>query len=142
MKRFMFIFSLVALVPLLAFGLPEQAKRPAPVYPAMVGSETVAAPSMGPVAPQVPGIDEADLIGDTTTIGMTWYENQHNGSCGHMNTLETDGWRQFAWMKGENTGAVIRHIWWNGIDPNGARYSRATAWRWNLPLAVASAIWT
>ena len=58
---------------------------------------------------------------DTVTIGTTWYETQHPGTQGRMTVRESDGWRQFVWVKGENAGSSIRHIWWNGIDPNGTQ---------------------
>jgi hypothetical protein len=119
MKQFILILTLVALVPALAFGVARDAKRPAVNYPALAGDETVNATVAPSVIPEVPAIDEADLIGDTIMVGNTWYGNQHNGTCGRMNTIEPDGWRQFSWMKGEEATAINRHIWWNGVDPNG-----------------------
>jgi hypothetical protein len=121
MKRFLLVFALITLVPALVFGLPQNPKHHAVNYPALTGSEEVPVTEIGPVAPQVPVIAETDLIGDTFTMGNTWYGNQHNGTCGRMNVTESTGWRQFAWTKGYQAGAADRHIWWNGIDPNGVQ---------------------
>jgi hypothetical protein len=93
--------------------------RPAPMYPTTTGSEEVVAPVAYTPYPEFSRQDEIDLIGDTTTLGMTWYDIQHNGTCGRMNTLESNGWRQFCWMNGLSAGGSSRHIWWNAIDPNG-----------------------
>ena len=62
-------------------------------------------------------LDEIDLIGDTVVIGMTWYENQHNGSCGRMLAISDDDWIHFAWMKGyESEPNGPRHVWYNAYD--------------------------
>jgi len=118
MKQFILIITLLAMVPVLAFGVSTNPKTLAPIYPMITGDEVVNAP-VGPAAPLNPVMDETDLIGQTYGIGSTWYDNQHNGTCGRMNTKETNGWLQFTWMKGEDNGATVRHVWWNGIDPNG-----------------------
>jgi len=130
MKQFIFIITLLAAVPMLAFGVNSNPKCVAPIYPMATGDEVVNAP-VGPVAPQGSVLDETD---DIFTIGTTWYDNQHNGTCGRMNVLEPTGYRQFVWMKGENSGASIRHIWWNLIDPNGTQLYPGTG------LAVESSI--
>jgi hypothetical protein len=122
MLRKLFPFIVLALViPALVLATvnpnPKTVVRNQPVISGNESGPT------GPVAyppyptPLSSSVDE--IIGDTVGIGTTWYENQHNGTCGRMNTLEANGWRQFAWTKGENSGATVRHVWWNGIDPNG-----------------------
>ncbi|HEX7342616.1 MAG TPA: hypothetical protein VF398_00015, partial [bacterium] len=65
------------------------------------------------------GLDEVDLIGDTTVIGMTWYENQHNGTIGRMLDISGDGYVHFGWMKGYDAAASVRHVWYNAWDLAG-----------------------
>jgi hypothetical protein len=114
------LVCLALLIPALSLAaINPNPKTKVKSYPNRNGSEPVTVGMVAPVYPSVPVIAQTDIIGDTQIVGMTWTENQHNGTCGRMNTLESDGWRQFSWMKGENEGASTRHIWWNGIDPNG-----------------------
>jgi hypothetical protein len=124
MLRKMFPLILLAMVipALVVAGIHQNPKTTVSNFPMISGSEpTLNAPS-SPVSYPIPAIDEVnEIIGDTFRLGITWYENQHNGTCGRMNTLDPDGWRQFSWMKAEESGAINRHIWWNGIDPNGTQ---------------------
>ena len=59
-----------------------------------------------------------DPIGDTFIFGETWYDIQHNGTCGRQLQVDNDGWIHLVWMKGENTGASQRHIWYQLMDPS------------------------
>jgi hypothetical protein len=54
-----------------------------------------------------------DLVGDTTTVGTTWYDFQHNGTCGHMIAIDDSGWVHMVWMNGLESGAVHRHVYYN-----------------------------
>ncbi len=65
------------------------------------------------------GLDEVDLIGDTTVIGMTWYENQHNGTIGRMLDVSGDGYVHLGWMKGYAAEPATRHVWYNAWDLAG-----------------------
>ena len=63
-----------------------------------------------------PGLTD-DPIGDVFVFGTTWYDIQHNGTCGRQIQVDSEGWIQLVWMNGEDNGAVHRHIWYNAMDP-------------------------
>jgi len=65
--------------------------------------------------------DNTDVIGDTMTIGTTWYDIQHNGTTGRQIVLSEDGYIHIAYMNGTNTGATDRHIYYNFVDPEGVQ---------------------
>ena len=60
-----------------------------------------------------------EIVGDTTFIGTTWYDIQHNNTCGRMIQVDNDGWKHMVWMNGLNNGASLRHIFYQLIDPQG-----------------------
>ena len=69
-------------------------------------------------APPVSGpLNTDDPLGDTFICGMTWYDVQHNSTCGRQVHLDSDGYAHVAWMNGLNTGASLRHIYYQLIDP-------------------------
>ncbi len=121
MKRLLLIGALLALVPVLVLGATSAAKRPIPTYPLTNGMEENSAPVVMPPYLELPGLDAVDLLGDTTTIGTTWYDNQHNGTIGRMVEKSSDGYLHLVWMNGLNSGASNRHIYYNAISPAGAQ---------------------
>ena len=56
-----------------------------------------------------------EIVGDTTFIGTTWYDIQHNNTCGRMIQVDNDGWKHMVWMNGLNNGASLRHIFYQLI---------------------------
>ena len=60
--------------------------------------------------------DHDPLIGDVMLIGTTWYDIQHNSTCGRQVRLDNDNYVHIAWMNGLNSGAVDRHVYYNLID--------------------------
>lgn len=121
LRKPLVLVGLALMIPVLVLaGSAPSPKAPLRNYPILSGSEPT---PPGPVAPvySLPAIDQVDIIGDTFTLGLTYYDLQHNGTIGRMNTVEPSGWKQFVWMKGENPTNSVRHIWWNGIDPNGVQ---------------------
>jgi hypothetical protein len=89
--------------------------------PVMTGSEEFHGPVAYPPYFELPGLDEVDLIGDTITVGMTWYENQHYGTIGRMVEKGSDGYLHFVWTKGYQASGVDRHVWYNSITPAGSK---------------------
>ncbi|NQS96924.1 MAG: T9SS type A sorting domain-containing protein [candidate division Zixibacteria bacterium] len=59
-----------------------------------------------------------DPVGELFIFGTTWYDIQHNGTCGRQLQVDNDGWIHLVWMKGENTGASLRHIWYQLMNPD------------------------
>ena len=86
--------------------------------PLMTGNEVLPA---GPVASGDGSysISEMDLTGDTTTIGTTWYDYQHNGTAGRMIRIDNAGWIHAVWMNGLESGAANRHVYYNMKDNTG-----------------------
>ncbi len=60
-----------------------------------------------------------DVIGDTATIGTTWYDLQHFGTIGRQMVMDDEGYLHFVWMNGLNYGGIERHVYYNVIDPTG-----------------------
>ena len=76
-----------------------------------------------------------DLIGEAILCGTTWYDIQHNGTCGRQAQVDTDGWTHVAWMNGLDNGATQRHIYYQLIDPAGATQFTGGVQVDNLPRA-------
>lgn len=59
-----------------------------------------------------------DYIGITDTAGTTYYDYQHNGTCGRMIDVDDDGMVSLVWMNGLTPEiAGPRHIYHNLWDP-------------------------
>jgi hypothetical protein len=113
---------LLILIPALALAAPTKVdKEPIKNLPLLTGDEVVNAPVVYPPYPMPPSYNGLDVIGDTVSIGTTWYENQHNGTIGRMLDISTDGYIHFDWMNGLNSGASQRHIYYNYVDPSGVQ---------------------
>ncbi|MBM3324994.1 MAG: hypothetical protein FJY66_04935, partial [Calditrichaeota bacterium] len=55
-----------------------------------------------------------DYVGVIDTAGTTWYDYQHNGSCGRMIDLDESGAVSVAWMNGlTDSIAGPRHAYAN-----------------------------
>jgi hypothetical protein len=99
--------------------------------PLITGNEQLgsvsAARETGPWSPP-----SCDYIGEIDTVGFTWYDYQHNGTCGRMIRIDPMGNIHVAWMNALDQGLVSRHIYYNMMD--------ATGWVWpNVGIAVESA---
>ena len=120
MKPFVPILFLLLILPILAYGSDPAVRMPVVTYPVMTGEEMVAAPVALPPYDEF-YFDEMDIVGDTFTIGTTWYENQHNGTIGRMVDKDSLGYYHFVWMNGLNSGASIRHIYYNYVSPTNVQ---------------------
>jgi len=59
-----------------------------------------------------------DPIGITDTIGTTWYDFQHNGTCGKMIAVDDIGMVSVVWMKGLTEDPLgTRLVYYNVWDP-------------------------
>ena len=77
--------------------------------------------------PAVDGIPPAymepstdDAVGDVFLLGTTWYDIQHNTTCGRQIHADYGGWIHVVWMNGLNNGASLRHIYYQLMDTNDA----------------------
>jgi len=120
MMRNFCLVILALLIPLMAFALDTPAKHTPEPVPLATGTEEVNAPvTMPPYPMAIP--DGTDMIGDTVSVGTTWYESQHNGTVGRMIELDENGYVHFVWMNGTNSGATDRHVYYNFVDPEGVQ---------------------
>ena len=60
--------------------------------------------------------DTDDPIGDVFILGTTWYDIQHNSTCGRQVQIDDGGWAHIVWMNGLNLGASSRHIFYQLVD--------------------------
>jgi hypothetical protein len=67
----------------------------------------------------LPQSDQCDVIGDTVTIGTTWFELQHHCTVGRMLARDQFGNIHFCWTNGLEVGANTRLVYYNYIDPAG-----------------------
>ncbi|NQS96981.1 MAG: T9SS type A sorting domain-containing protein [candidate division Zixibacteria bacterium] len=62
--------------------------------------------------------DPTDPIGDVFLFGTTYYDIQHNGTCGRQIQIDSEGWIHAVWMKGLNISASQRHIYYQLMEPD------------------------
>ncbi len=55
----------------------------------------------------------AQYIGTIDTVGTTWYDLQHVGSCGRMISLDNMGNIHVCWTNGLEAWAANRHVYYN-----------------------------
>ena len=97
-------------------------KKTNPAPPVLTGLEDV--PDNIPVVfpPYDPmEIDGVDILGDTVTVGNTWYEYQHNGQIGRQVVKDEYGYIHIVWTKGEDEQSNSRHVYYTFIDPSGVQ---------------------
>ncbi len=94
----------------------KQAKGPIVNYPAMGLHDPPVTALPVPPPYTLLSSDNVDLVGDTMTIGTTWYESQHNGTIGRMIALDELGYLHFTWMNGLTSNpAGSRHVYYNFV---------------------------
>ena len=80
------------------------------------GTELDPAPEAG--VPANTPVNTDDPVGDIFVMGNTWYDIQHNSTCGHYIQVDNEGYVQLVWMNGLQSGATDRHIYYQVLDPN------------------------
>ncbi len=80
------------------------------------GNPLPAPEGLGP-AYYPPPVDEP--LGEVFMLGTTWYDIQHNSTCGRQAHVDSEGWIHVVWMNGIDNGATQRHIFYQIIDPAG-----------------------
>ena len=118
MLKKIFLLALVTVLSFsLVFALTEDYKGKPITSERIIGphSELPAPDGLGPAyEPYNP----TDPIGDVFILGTTWYDIQHNGTCGRQIQIDNDNWVHVVWMNGLNFGASQRHIFYQLMDPN------------------------
>ncbi|MBC8277694.1 MAG: hypothetical protein H8E46_05640 [FCB group bacterium] len=67
----------------------------------------------------IPPSAHSDPVGETYLAGTTWWDIQHNGTCGRQVQVLPDGSVPIVWMNGLNSGGSDRHIYYNLWQPGG-----------------------
>ncbi|MBU1708033.1 hypothetical protein KKB28_09010, partial [bacterium] len=70
-----------------------------------------------PVYPPYPPYHLDDYIGTIDTAGTTWYDYQHNGTCGRMIDVDNSGRVSMVWMNGLNAQQNPRYVYYNVWEP-------------------------
>jgi hypothetical protein len=105
-------------------------KIPIQNLPLFTGDETISVPNSIPISPPhlyPPSTD--DYIGEVDTVGTTWWDMQHIGTAGRMICVDDSDWIHVCWTNSLNSGAIIRHIYYN--------LNMGTGWAMNGNVGVA-----
>ena len=60
-----------------------------------------------------------DPLGEVYVVGTTWYDIQHNSTCGRQIYTDASNNTHIVWMNGLNNGASQRHIFYEWFDAAG-----------------------
>ena len=115
MRKGLLLFLIVILTAGLVFAEGYKSYKDKPMTPQKVTGPRVEVPA-GVSVPYNP-YSPTDLIGETFIMGTTWYDIQHNGTCGRQIAVDPDGYVHVGWMNGLDNGASQRHIYYNLMDP-------------------------
>ena len=63
-----------------------------------------------------------DSVGTLYQAGTTYYDYQHNGTAGHMVSVDSLGYVHVVWMNGLNSGLSTRHAYYNVWDPSSQSF--------------------
>jgi len=119
-KRLSLILILILLAPALLCSANWNLLRKLTPPPVMTGLEDMPA-NVRIAYPPYKGTPllSTDLIGDTVTVGDTWWETQHNSQIGRMIVVDDSGYVHIVWTKGYENGSTTRHVYYNYITPQG-----------------------
>lgn len=119
-KRLPLVLVFLLLIPALASARNYLVKKISEMPPVFTGMEDTPANLQVAYPPyDIRETDGTDLLGDTVTVGTTWYDYQHNGNIGRMIVKDDSGYIHIVWMNGLNEGSSDRHVYYNYIDPQG-----------------------
>lgn len=119
-KRFLFAFVLVLSTHLVFAVAP---KKSASIKDCPQTIQTIPDPGYYEILPDglgpgsYPPLNTDEPVGEVFLFGTSWYDIQHNGTCGRQLQVDSDGYVHLVWMNGLNTGASLRHIYYQLMDP-------------------------
>ncbi len=114
---FLLILSLAMAVSFAAAPKNASLKRPIPLDK-ISGLDTLVPQPEGLPHSSSP-INTDDPVGDVFILGTTWYDIQHNSTCGRQVRIDNEGFAHIVWMNGLNSGAGSRHIYYQVVDTLG-----------------------
>ena len=120
-KGLLFIFILVLSVNLVFALVPNNGKstKSKPMTPCKIIGPNDNFTGFDNFPPTNSPLSTDDVIGETWVLGNTWYDIQHNSSCGRQIQLDDIDYVHVVWMLGEESGAINRHIYYQFVDPSG-----------------------
>ncbi len=65
-----------------------------------------------------------DPVGDTTLLGFTFYDYQHNGTISKMIAVDVNGGIHVTWMKGFDANLANRRMVYTCLEPNSDEWMR------------------
>ena len=95
---------------------PRKPSSKTPITNNLIAESQTKLPIPDSVPPVSGPLNTDDPLGDIFLCGYTWYDIQHNSTCGRQVHVDTDGWAHVVWMNGLNTGASLRHIYYQLVD--------------------------
>ena len=117
MSKKVLVFILVSLIGVLSLYAADRAPVKVKAYNLPVRGGMHDPVLNGPSAPNKPTLHTLDYVGTIDTAGTTWYDVQHNGSCGKMIGVDDFGMVSMVWMNGLNVQQNPRYVYYNVWDP-------------------------
>ena len=118
MSKKLLVFILVSLIGVLSLYAAERAPVKVKAYNLPVRGGMHDPEFTGLAAPCKPTLHTLDdYVGTIDTAGTTWYDVQHNGTCGKMIGVDAANRVSFVWMNGLNAQQNPRYVYHNVWDP-------------------------
>ena len=119
-KTFAFLLTMLIAAGTISAKAPIQSSTVRPIcYDKILDFEqALPIPTGLPVSSSPVNIDQP--VGEVFILGTSWYDIQHNSTCGRQVRLDSDGFAHIVWMNGLNSGAVDRHIYYQVVDTIGS----------------------
>ena len=120
LKKGLLLFLVLTLSVSLVYAVaPNQGSyKGKPMTPEKLIGPNSILPKPDNVPPVSPPFNTDDPVGEVFMFGNSWYDIQHNSTCGRQVQVDSDGWIHVVWMKGFESGAINRHIFYQLMDPN------------------------
>ncbi len=117
-KKLPILFFVSFIACSLLWAAPEQAPVKVKAYNLPVRGSAGDPEINVPAAPEKPSrLSLDDYVGTLDTAGTTWYDYQHNGTCGKMIGIDDFGMVSVVWMNGLNAQSNPRYVYYNVWDP-------------------------
>ena len=113
------ILAVVFLTPSVFGFAQKKASTKTPISNHMFADNIRELPAPEGLSPVSGPVNTDDPIGELFILGTTWWDIQHNNTCGRQVQIDDMGYIHATWMNGLNTGATYRHIFYQLIDPAG-----------------------
>ncbi|MBU1937613.1 T9SS type A sorting domain-containing protein [bacterium] len=114
MSKKLLVFILVSLIGVLSLYAADRAPVKVKAYNLPIRGGVHDPEFTGPAIDLKPSRYTLD---DRFEAGTTWYDVQHNGTCGKMISVDDVGMTHLVWMNGLNAQSNPRYVYYNVWDP-------------------------